>query len=170
MELLRFLHPSLIDQHEAIETFSENSIVYCEEDSYFLIVPVTDDICALYRWNNYEKSDKCQHLSIVQQQKENASLLYREYVRLLVDSIPRSCVESVYVIYHQYKVDVDFKESNCCEFNDNELVKLYYDSVNMCWFVKIYDKAYAISNKNAALRIQEIIYNDCKAIIERRWH
>jgi hypothetical protein len=67
-------------------------------------------------------------------------------------------------------MDVNFIPSNCYVINQDELVKVYHDAYNKCWFVKVFDRVYALSNKKAALRIQEIIYNDSKNIIERRWH
>ncbi len=170
MELLRFLHISLIDQYDAIETFGENSIVYNEDDSYFLIVPVSNDVCALYLWENYLDFPQTEHLQIVQKQIEKASVLFRENIRLLVDTFPRTCVNEVNTLHHLYGINVTFIESNCGELGNYELVKLYYDSANKCWFVKVYNKVYAFSNEKAARRVQEIIYYDSVDIIERRWH
>ena len=169
MELLRFLHISLKDQYDTIETFGENSIVYGEEGSFFLIVPVSQNVCAMYKWENYQNIPQQERLQIVQKQTEKAGMLYREYIRLLVDTFPRTIVNEVNTLYHRYGTNVTFVESNCGELDNNELVKLYYDSINKCWFVRIYSKVYGFSNEKVARRVQEIIYNDSVNIIERRW-
>lgn len=171
MELLKFFHKVLIEQFEVVKVFDESSLVVKNSIGvYCLIVPISHDICAMYEWNDYANTDNDTVHAIVLQQTVKATILYQEYIRLLVDSIPRTCVEEVNTLYQLYRMDVNFIPSNCCVINQNELVKVYHDAYNKCWFVKVFDRVYALSNKKAALRIQEIIYNDSKNIIERRWH
>lgn len=170
MELLKFLNNVLIDQFELVEKLDESSFVVKNNmGTYCLIVPVSNDICAMYEWNDYVNTDNDTVHAIVLQQTAKATILYQEYIRLLVDSIPRTCVEEVNTINQQYGIRVDFNPANCYEINPNELVKVYHDTYNKCWFVTVFDRVYALSNEKAALRIQEIIYYDSKNIIERRW-
>lgn len=170
MELLKFLQKVLIDQFETVKEFGESTLVVKHGiGTYYLIVPVSNDICAMYEWNEYSNIDSDVIHTIVLKQTEKATILYQEYIRLLFDSIPRTCVEEVNTIYQRYKLNVGFKHSNCYEINQNELVKVYHDAYNKCWFVKVFDKEYALSNEKAALRIQEFIYHDSKYIIGQRW-
>lgn len=170
MQLLNFKAISFIDSLDKIESFNNGSIIYEDENEQFrLAVPVSDTVCAIYAWDNYDINNQ-ERISIVEQCIQRAKILYQENIRLLVDNFPRTCVNEVYVIYYQYKGNKTFSKSYCLLVKQNGAVELYKHVTDNYWYIKIYDNEYCITNEKAARRIYEIISNDCECIIKARWY
>ena len=169
---MHFLPISFVDSIEPNESFANGCIVYEDENEQFrLAVPVSDFVCAIYAWNNYNEDESHRKL-IVEKCKNNAKILFRENLRLIADNIPRTCVNEVNVIYHQYIGNKEFSAYECSNLKPmlDNIIGLYKHNTENYWFVTIYDNAYCVTNEKAAKRIYEIISNDCEYIIKARWH